>query len=334
MYCESYQQAPAQTDLFLVKSPDLIIFLNTRVDKTFNSFQIYKDAVLADPAISKGLKGMYSNYYLFEFDNEDPDRSIAKTYNNRDEFINEFNRSELTLRYNYAACTPEPLFKKLFTWIQENQFSQQTIDIFTQLPSTEEGIEALENLAVAFNLQFNIYFQYSDVICFPGEPLDTLFTFELLAQRTGGIYWPFYQFDDSSKMVTNLVRSTFNLQLLGYQAFTDGNCPTSLSAQFNHALGPVDIYALVKSTSTSVYINGSVTPPISTTAAATGTTFLAQFPPVPQGTIQVTGATGACSVEILGIKRDPLETEYLGIKAYVSFTDSIDSDSSYFAMKS
>jgi hypothetical protein len=334
MYCESYQQAPAQTDLFLIKSPDLIIFLNTRVDTTFNSFQIYKDAVLADPAISKGLKGMYSNYYLFEFDNEDPDRSKPFTFNNRDDFIQEFNRSDLTLRYNYAACAPEPLFKKLFTWIQENQFSQQTIDIFTQLPSTEEGFEALENLAVAFNLQFNIYFQYSDVICFPGEPIDTLFTFELLAQRTGGIYWPFYQFDDSSKMVTNLVRSTFNLQLLGYQAYTDGNCPTSLSAQFNHALGPVDIYALVKSASTSVNINGSVTPPISTTAAATGTTFLAQFPPVPQGTIQVTGATGACSVEILGIKRDPLETEYLGIKAYVSFTDSIDSDSSYFAMKS
>uniref|UniRef100_A0AC34FEZ0 EGF-like domain-containing protein n=1 Tax=Panagrolaimus sp. ES5 TaxID=591445 RepID=A0AC34FEZ0_9BILA len=108
--------------------------------------------------------------------------------------------------------------------------------------------------------------------------------------------------------VTDLVRSTFNLQLLGYQAYTDGNCPTSLSTTFNHALGPVDIYALVKSASSSVNINSNWSPPISTTVAETGTTFLALFPPIPQATVTVTGATGACSVEILGIKRSDCKT--------------------------
>uniref|UniRef100_A0AC34FWY9 EGF-like domain-containing protein n=1 Tax=Panagrolaimus sp. ES5 TaxID=591445 RepID=A0AC34FWY9_9BILA len=334
LFCESYQQAPAQTDLFLVKSPDLVIFLNTRVDILYNSSKVYTDAVLADPAISRGINGNYSKYYLFEFDNEDPNRNKSLNYANRNDFLTEFNKPDLTLRYNQKYCLSEPLFKSLLPWIKENKFSQQTINIFTQLPSTTENFEELENLAIAFNLQFNIYFQYTDDICPSDVNYETLFAFELLAQRTGGFYWPFYQFDDSANMVTDLVRSTFNLQLLGYQAYTDGNCPTSLSTTFNHALGPVDIYALVKSASSSVNINSNLSPPISTTVAATGTTFLALFPPFPQATVTVTGTTGACSVEILGIKRNPLEAEYLGIKAYLSFTDSIDADSSYFAMKS
>uniref|UniRef100_A0A914YQL8 EGF-like domain-containing protein n=1 Tax=Panagrolaimus superbus TaxID=310955 RepID=A0A914YQL8_9BILA len=334
LFCESYQQAPAQTDLFLVKTPDLIIFLNTRVQTLYNTFQFYKNAVLADPAISRGLNGNYSKYFLYEFDNEDPSRTKSLNFDNRNGFLTEFNRSDLTLRSTLTKCSPEPLFKTLLPWIKDNKFSQQTINIFTQLPSTTENFEELENLAIAFNLQFNIYFQYTDVLCHSDKTYDTLFPFELLAQRTGGFYWPFYQFDDSANMVTDLVRSTFNLQLLGYQAYADGNCPTSLSATFNHALGPVDIYTLVKSASSAVSINSSLSPPISTTAAATGTTFISLFPPFPQGTVTVTGATGACSIEILGIKRNPLEIEYLGIKAYLSFTDSIDADSSYFAMKS
>lgn len=68
------------------------------------------------------------------------------------DFVNKFNSTDLTKPYN-APCNSQPMYGALLQWIQDNKFTQQTINIFTQLPSTDDNFIELENIAMAFKIQ-------------------------------------------------------------------------------------------------------------------------------------------------------------------------------------
>ena len=80
--------------------------------------------------------------------------------------------------------------------------------------------------------------------------------------------------------------------------------------------------ATVTFTASNCFLQGTV-------SAATGTTSATKLVGLQRTCIlNVKGATGACSLKAIGIPND-----YQGINIFASFTDTIDTDSAYFAMK-
>ena len=152
LYCEAYQEAIPVSNLFQVKNPPLVHFVNTEIALIYNVWPSYLAAVQNDPAF---VNNIYGSYYLYGYNEEKPDQNYGfDGPKDKEAFLSTFGGSGF-LRNTTGPniCGTRTLFTSLLGFIKKNKFSQTSINLFTMYPSDDKSYVELEEIAIAFKLR-------------------------------------------------------------------------------------------------------------------------------------------------------------------------------------
>uniref|UniRef100_A0A7E4W7V1 EGF-like domain-containing protein n=1 Tax=Panagrellus redivivus TaxID=6233 RepID=A0A7E4W7V1_PANRE len=321
-YCEAFTETYRPEKLFNNQDPKLIVVVNTQFD-IFHALNVFRDGILADLALQNGY---YKEYYFYGFNNEDAANPPKAPLVSKQAFITAL--QNLTAETGTDCSEEANLFPQVLKFLTSNKLSETVINIFTQLPAGNTNLTDLQETALAFNVQINVFFAYSPVFCLDSASVDVE-TLRSLAERTGGIFVPYS--NDNRAYVGDLAGLSSSLQLINYDANRHGNSGQVVEFTTRH---PV-CYAFLSSTDGKAFL--SVT---SGQAITRGTynlpddkTVLYLFIPIGNAPVNLTvNSTAAWSLQIVAKGNlDGLTPS--GIRAYTTFTDSKDVDTTYNYLK-